>query len=140
LKATAYGLLIGDEPYIHPTHGHHRQVKKGNPPANLQPLVSAPLTVPLAEGVSVLIGSTPDQHGVDDRERLELLYRQPSTPDQHDQPGVDDRSRGVPPKGDNTDQHCPRCNSAQTVQHSTTKAGTPRRRCKECGKTWTLSE
>jgi len=53
LKATAYGLLIGDEPHIHPTHGHYPEKKKGLPPMNLKPLESLPLTISLSIEINV---------------------------------------------------------------------------------------
>jgi hypothetical protein len=48
LQSTAYGMLIGDEPVIHPTHGHYPRAFKGAPPRGLKPLRSLPLTIPLA--------------------------------------------------------------------------------------------
>lgn len=47
-KNVAFPCLIGDEPYIHPTHGHHERFYKGAPPRGLKPLKSEPLTIPLA--------------------------------------------------------------------------------------------
>lgn len=47
-QQTAFPCLIGDEPYIHPTHGHHERFYKGAPPRGLKPLRSEPLTIPLA--------------------------------------------------------------------------------------------
>lgn len=47
-KNTAFPCLIGDEPYIHPTHGHHDHFYKGAPPRGLKELRSEPLTIPLA--------------------------------------------------------------------------------------------
>lgn len=48
-QQTAFPCLIGDEVYIHPTHGHHDRFYKGAPPKGLKPLRSETLTIPLAE-------------------------------------------------------------------------------------------
>jgi len=61
LQSQAYGMLIGDEPVIHPTHGHHQQVYKGASPRGLTPLRSLPLTIPLAENASVKPNSSQNQ-------------------------------------------------------------------------------
>lgn len=47
-KSVAYACLIGDEPVIHPTHGHHQRAYKGATPKGLKPLRSEPLTIQLA--------------------------------------------------------------------------------------------
>lgn len=47
-KKVAFPCLIGDEPYIHPTHGHHDRFYKGAPPRGLKALKSESLTIPLA--------------------------------------------------------------------------------------------
>jgi hypothetical protein len=63
LQSTAYGMLIGDEPVIHPTHGHYPRAFKGATPRGLLPLHSLPLTIPLAvatdSGVEVVDGWEP---------------------------------------------------------------------------------
>lgn len=48
LKSVAYPCLVGDEAFVHPTHGHHERFYKGAPPRGLKPLHSLPLTIPLA--------------------------------------------------------------------------------------------
>ncbi|MCL1464873.1 hypothetical protein, partial [Argonema galeatum] len=45
----AYPCLVGDEPHVHPTHGHHERFYKGAPPRGLKPLRSSQLTIPLAK-------------------------------------------------------------------------------------------
>jgi hypothetical protein len=41
--------VLEDEQQEHPTHGHHTEFKpKGKAPRNLEPLQSAPITIPLA--------------------------------------------------------------------------------------------
>ena len=35
---TAYPLLVGEQPYYHPTHGHYSVKENEQPPANIQPL------------------------------------------------------------------------------------------------------
>jgi len=45
----AYPCVLEDEQQEHPTHGHHTEFKpKGKVPRNLEPLNSAPITIPLA--------------------------------------------------------------------------------------------
>jgi hypothetical protein len=49
IKDCAYPCTIEDEQQEHPTHGHHTEFKpKGKAPRNLEPLNSAPITIPLA--------------------------------------------------------------------------------------------
>jgi hypothetical protein len=49
IQDCAYLCTIEDEQQEHPTHGHHTEFKpKGKAPRNLEPLQSAPITIPLA--------------------------------------------------------------------------------------------
>lgn len=32
--------------------------------------------------------------------------------------------------------NCPKCGSSSTIAHSATAAGSPRRKCNDCGKAW----
>ena len=49
IQDCAYPCVLEDEQQIHPTHGHHTEFKpKDKAPRNLEPLQSAPITVPLA--------------------------------------------------------------------------------------------
>ena len=82
LKQTAYCCLVGESPYIHPTHGHHERVFKGATPKNLIPLRSKRLTIPLVSGARVLVSTKepqsqpteePDQATVIDVEAKEVV-------------------------------------------------------------------
>ena len=49
IRDCAYPCVLEDEQQEHPTHGHHAEFKpKGKAPRNLEPLQSAPITIPLA--------------------------------------------------------------------------------------------
>lgn len=62
LKQTAFACLVGDEPALHPTHGHYPQFRKGLPPANLREVRSLPLTVPVTSHLVVPTGSPAPVH------------------------------------------------------------------------------
>ncbi len=83
IQDCAYPCVLEDEQQEHPTHGHHLEFKpKGKAPRNLQPLNSAPITIPLAymEGGEVKVCARGWANGqlnldvVNIRERLELLF------------------------------------------------------------------
>jgi hypothetical protein len=88
IQDCAYLCTIEDEQHEHPTHGHHTEFKpKGKVPRNVEPLNSAPITIPLAymKGSEVKICD----RGWDGqlrleveniRQRLELLFDS-STPE-----------------------------------------------------------
>jgi hypothetical protein len=87
IKDCAYPCTIEDEQQEHPTHGHHTEFKpKGKAPRNLEPLNSAPITIPLAymDGGKVKIcdrGWADGQLRLDIaniRNQLEMLYRDTS--------------------------------------------------------------
>jgi hypothetical protein len=76
--------VLEDQQQEHPTHGHHTEFKpKGKAPRNLQPLQSAPITIPLAymDGGEVKVcdrGWSDGQLRLDVtniRNQLEMLYR-----------------------------------------------------------------
>jgi hypothetical protein len=49
IQDCAYPCVLEDQQQEHPTHGHHAEFQpKGKAPRNLQPLQSAPITIPLA--------------------------------------------------------------------------------------------
>ncbi len=49
IQDCAYPCVLEDEQQEHPTHGYHAEFKpKGKAPRNLEPLQSAPITIPLA--------------------------------------------------------------------------------------------
>jgi hypothetical protein len=84
LQDCAYPCTIEDEQHIHPTHGHHAEFKpKGKVPRNLEPLNSAPITIPLAymKGSQVQVCARGWADGqlnfdvVNIRNQLEMLYR-----------------------------------------------------------------
>lgn len=84
IKDCAYPCVLEDEQQEHPTHGHHMEFKpKGKAPRNLQPLNSAPITIPLAymDGGEVKVcdrGWSDGQLRLDVtniRNQLEMLYR-----------------------------------------------------------------
>jgi hypothetical protein len=83
----AYPCVLEDEQQEHPTHGHHTEFKpKGKAPRNLEPLQSAPITIPLAymDGGEVKVcdrGWADGQLRLDVaniRNQLEMLYRDTS--------------------------------------------------------------
>jgi len=84
IQDCAYPCVLEDEQQEHPTHGHHAEFKpKGKAPRNLQPLQSAPITIPLAymDGGEVKVcdrGWSDGQLRLDVtniRNQLEMLYR-----------------------------------------------------------------
>jgi hypothetical protein len=89
----AYPCVLEDEQQEHPTHGHHTEFKpKGKAPRNLEPLQSAPITIPLAymDGGEVKVcdrGWADGQLRLDVaniRNQLEMLYS--STPEPQPEP------------------------------------------------------
>jgi hypothetical protein len=49
IKDCPYPCVLEDQQQEHPTHGHHADFKpKGKAPRNLEPLQSAPISIPLA--------------------------------------------------------------------------------------------
>ena len=87
IQDCAYPCVLEDEQQEHPTHGHHTEFKpKGKAPRNLQPLQSAPITIPLAymDGGEVKVcdrGWSDGQLRLDVaniRNQLEMLYRDTS--------------------------------------------------------------
>lgn len=135
-KLIAYPMLIGDdELVIHPTHGGYPEARKNLPPMNLNPLISLPITIPLIDELGCgdrqinLTKSephanhtpTPHHTGV---EWLESLYKLETTRPHHTHTDGD---------------ICPHCGSHNTTPHGKTRAGTPRKRCDDCGKTFTNS-
>lgn len=84
IQDCAYPCVLEDEQQEHPTHGHHTEFKpKGKVPRNLEPLQSAPITIPLAyiDGGEVKVcarGWSDGQLRLDIaniRNQLEMLYR-----------------------------------------------------------------
>lgn len=61
--------------------------------------------------------------GVDDIDLLKRCYSMDSTQFQHTT---------------RIDDNCPGCESTHISPHGKTRAGTPRQRCNDCGKTWTI--
>jgi hypothetical protein len=87
IQDCAYPCILEDEQQEHPTHGHHTEFKpKGKAPRNLEPLQSAPITIPLAymDGGEVKVcdrGWADGQLRLDVaniRNQLEMLYRDTS--------------------------------------------------------------
>jgi hypothetical protein len=87
IQDCAYPCVLEDQQQEHPTHGHHTEFKpKGKAPRNLQPLQSAPITIPLAymDGGEVKVcdrGWSDGQLRLDVaniRNQLEMLYRDTS--------------------------------------------------------------
>jgi hypothetical protein len=87
IQDCAYPCVLEDEQQEHPTHGHHTEFQpKGKAPRNLQPLQSAPITIPLAYmdwgEVKVCDRGWADGHLRLDitniRNQLEMLYRDTS--------------------------------------------------------------
>jgi hypothetical protein len=84
LQDCAYPCTIEDEQQEHPTHGHHAEFKpKDKAPRNLEPLNSAPITIPLAymKGSQVQVCDRGWSNGqlrldvANIRSQLEMLYR-----------------------------------------------------------------
>lgn len=131
-----YSILVNDE-YIalHPTHGSYKQVKKYQPPQNLKPLVSLPLTINLA-GSSQQHHSntaTSQQHSNTGNNYLERCYSMEfdldTIPQQHSNTGTDQQQ--------NNPDICPYCDSNNTKWHNQKSL---RRYCNDCKKTYTLNE
>jgi len=99
-------------PAYHPTHGHHPKFKKkGNAPANLLPirqLENEPQEPP-EETEGETYHEEPEQPPSDPRAHLEALFKKDG---------------------------CPECGSLNVRNNGTTGAGTPRKRCNDCGKSW----
>jgi hypothetical protein len=97
-------------PAIHPTHGSYTKFKKkGNPPQNLMHINQ--------------LAPEPKIHTEDVKQRLESLWGMDCT---------DAHAHGEPGK------ICPRCHSANVRTNGVTTAGTPRYRCNDCDKTWSI--
>jgi energy-coupling factor transporter ATP-binding protein EcfA2 len=127
VKSTPYSMLLGeDDMVIHPTHGQYKKVEKSLPPKNLKPLVSLPLTIPLAVKNSVTVARG---QGVEAKPHhtppdfLERCYSMEPTRPHHTTHTVDS---------------CPHCGSTNTTPHGKTRAGTTRKMCQDCKKTFSI--
>lgn len=116
-----YSILINDE-YIalHPTHGEYKTVKKYQPPQNLKPLASLPLTIPLAGGTQAAHNAHTQSEMHTVRTQLESLWHLDCT-----QMHTDEQVAAK----------CPKCGSTDYRTNGTNRKGNIRYRCK-CGKTW----
>ena len=117
IQNTAYPCMVSSGglppvPAYHPTHGHHPKFKKkGNAPANLLPirqLENEPQEPP-EETEGETYHEEPEQPPSDPRAQLEALFKKDG---------------------------CPECGSLNVRNNGTTGAGTPRKRCNDCGKSW----
>ena len=124
-KGTAYPLLVDTVPHLHPTHGHYQVKENEQPPANLQPLHFHELTIPYVMNqekkrlkppteappamVQPELQKVEEQPPSDPRAHLEALFKKDG---------------------------CPECGSLNVRNNGTTGAGTPRKRCNDCGKSW----
>jgi len=60
LKSVGYPCLVDDDLSIHPTHGTYQQFKDGQPPQNLLPVRSIPITLDELLGERISIEREPE--------------------------------------------------------------------------------
>jgi hypothetical protein len=110
IQDCAYPCVLEDEQQEHPTHGHHTEFQpKGKAPRNLQPLQSAPITIPLAymDGGEVKVCDRGWADGqlqleVENiRQRLEMLLDSSTA-----EPNPEPLNRGSEPLNQPTDNDC----------------------------------
>jgi hypothetical protein len=115
LSQQAYPCLISSGglppiPAIHPTHGQYPKFKKvGNPPQNLLPI----------RQIEVVSAPHTPAHCAETKPLQDEVCTDAHA---HDEP----------------DKICPRCHSASVRPNGGTTAGTPRYRCNDCGKSWSV--
>ena len=130
IKSTPYPCVVsGSNPIqlaLHPTHNSYQQFKKkGNPPLNLIPINQLPLSI----GTNPL--APPPVATAHNPKPLPLWEKTPDTLYQGD-----DLKQCSP---FNTDtEHCPQCQSINIKNNGTTSGGKLRKRCNDCGKSWSV--
>lgn len=135
IESQAYPCLLSgsvrDTPAIHPTHHQYKQFKiKGNEPQNLLPIRALPYRLndnfQETQGhIELQKSDTPSKVDTDQKQWLEsmlLLDIQPSDTWTH--PEI------------KATQNCPECHSINIKGNGHTTTGKPRKRCKNCGKSW----
>lgn len=122
LNSQAYAISIdGSDAMLHPNLGHHAKVLKGAAPVGLDAIAPPPLPEDIAQALGINTEnntSTPT----------------PTTPPNP----TKNQGSTPPPTPINTENNTACCDAPNIVKHSPTSAGTPRRRCTNCGKTWTI--
>lgn len=136
IKQTPYPMLIGDDSLVvHPTHGHYQQVAKNQPPINLKPLTSIPITIPLVNSKKLckLTETQPE----DERIFLENCWVLDSG-FQPREPREPMRTQGIDPypQDQNPEPKCPDCGGYNIKRNGFTGSGKPKYKCKDCNKNW----